>query len=134
NNTPYYYLKNLQGDIVGILDANGTQVVSYTYDAWGAPLSVTGTAADTIGQLNPFRYRSYYYDNETGLYYLNSRYYDPETYRFLNADGELAGVGSSTLGYDVFLYCFNNPINLNDQAGNWPKWATGAFYAVSGAL
>ena len=67
NNTPYYYLKNLQGDIVGILDANGTQVVSYTYDAWGAPLSVTGTAADTIGQINPFRYRSYYYDNETGF-------------------------------------------------------------------
>ena len=61
------------------------------------------------------------YDSETGLYYLNSRYYDPETGRFLNADGELAGVGSSTLGYDVFLYCFNNPINLNDQAGNWPK-------------
>ena len=74
------------------------------------------------------------YDSETGLYYLNSRYYDPETGRFLNADGELAGVGSSTLGYDVFLYCFNNPINLDDQAGNWPKWATGAFYAVSGAL
>ena len=122
NNTPYYYLKNLQGDIVGILDANGTQVVSYTYDAWGAPLSVTGTAADTIGQLNPFRYRSYYYDNETGLYYLNSRYYDPQTYRFLNADNAISGTGESIQGYNLFAYCFNNSVNMADSSGHWPQW------------
>ena len=118
-------------------------MATYAYDEWGnctvqvLAADSNGHAADSpdhIAQVNPFRYRGYYYDNETGFYYLNSRYYDPETGRFLNADGELAGVGSSTLGYDVFLYCFNNPINLNDQAGNWPKWATGAFYAVSGAL
>ena len=117
NNTPYYYLKNLQGDIVGILDANGTQVVSYTYDAWGAPLSVTGTAADTIGQINPFRYRSYYYDNEIGLYYLNSRYYDPETYRFLNADSILDNRGINTL--NLFAHCGNNSINNKDPDGHF---------------
>ena len=132
NNTPHYYLKNLQGDIVGILDANGTQVVSYTYDAWGAPLSVTGTAADTIGQINPFRYRSYYYDNETGLYYLNSRYYDPETYRFINADNAISGTGESIQGYNLFAYCFNNPINADDANGNWPNWIkTAAKVAAS---
>ena len=121
NNTPYYYLKNLQGDIVGILDANGTQVVSYTYDAWGAPLSVTGTAADTIGQINPFRYRSYYYDNETGLYYLNSRYYDPETYRFLNAD-KYVQTGQGLLDKNMFVYCMNNPVAMVDTTGDFP-WA-----------
>ena len=121
NNTPYYYLKNLQGDIVGILDANGTQVVSYTYDAWGAPLSVTGTAADTIGQINPFRYRSYYYDNETGLYYLNSRYYDPETYRFLNVDSVIPATGNPINGYNLFAYCLNNPLVYEDAAGEFPN-------------
>ena len=128
NNTPYYYLKNLQGDIVGILDANGTQVVSYTYDAWGAPLSMTGTAADTIGQLNPFRYRSYYYDNETGLYYLNSRYYDPETYRFLNADG-IYDTRTGMLSHNMFAYCNNNPVNMVDSTGSGPIWNSikGAF-------
>ena len=129
NNTPYYYLKNLQGDIVGILDANGTQVVSYTYDAWGAPLSVTGTAADTIGQINPFRYRSYYYDNETGLYYLNSRYYDPETYRFLNADAAIGEIGEIQ-GTNMFVYAFNSPLIFSDCTGNWPKLST-IFTAVA---
>ena len=126
NNTPYYYLKNLQGDIVGILDANGTQVVSYTYDAWGAPLSVTGTAADTIGQINPFRYRGYYYDNETGFYYVSSRYYDPEVGRYLNADSVLSGTGESVQGYNLFAYCFNNPVNMSDSSGHWPKWIENA--------
>ena len=131
NNTPYYYLKNLQGDIVGILDANGTQVVSYTYDAWGAPLSVTGTAADTIGQLNPFRYRSYYYDNEIGLYYLNSRYYDPETYRFINADNQIA-IGNTLVGINLFSYCGSNPISRADEDGEFWNIVIGA--AVGGIV
>ena len=122
NNTPYYYLKNIQGDVIGILDADGTQVVSYTYDAWGNPLSTTGSLADTIGQLNPFRYRSYYYDTETGLYYLNSRYYDAEIGRFINIDNAISATGDSVKGYNLFSYCFNNPVNFDDADGNWPKW------------
>ena len=87
NGVSYYYELNLQGDVVGIYDSTGTTVVTYAYDVWGKVLSVTGTLASTIGQINPIRYRGYYYDNETGFYFLQSRYYDPETGRFLNADG-----------------------------------------------
>ena len=128
NNTPYYYLKNIQGDVVGILDANGTQVVSYTYDAWGKLIETTGTLADTISQLNPFRYRSYYYDSETGLYYLNSRYYDAETSRFLNADGYVQ-TGQGMLDKNMFAYCMNNPIVMADASGNFP-WPVIAFIGV----
>ena len=98
--------------------------MEYTYGAWGDILSITGTLADTIGQQNPLRYRGYYYDAETGFYYLNSRYYDPETGRFLNADGQISAVGGELLGYNVFSYCFNNPVNKSDADGNWPKWST----------
>ena len=82
----YAYLHNLQGDIVGIIDSTGVEVVKYTYDAWGKILSTTGTLANTLGKINPFRYRGYVYDEETGLYYLRSRYYHPTWDRFINAD------------------------------------------------
>lgn len=72
------YIHNLQGDIVGIIDSNGNEVVQYTYDAWGKVLSTAGTMASTLGTVQPFRYRGYVYDVETGLYYLRSRYYNPE--------------------------------------------------------
>ena len=91
NGTRYAYIHNLQGDIVGILDSTGTEVVKYTYDAWGKVLSVTGSLASTLGTLQPFRYRGYVYDVETGLYYLRSRYYDPAWQRFLNADALIKG-------------------------------------------
>lgn len=106
-----------------VYDSSGTQVVAYTYDAWGNPLTTTGTMADTLGKLNPFRYRGYVYDTETGLYYLQSRYYNPETGRFINADGELADIGESVKGYNLFAYCQNNPVTMSDSEGNWPKWA-----------
>ena len=114
----YYYLFNLQGDIVGIMDSTGTTVVEYTYDAWGQLLSTTGTLADTIGQKNPLRYRGYYYDTETGFYYLQSRYYDPEVQRFINADGYVS-TGQGISGYNMFAYCGNNPINMADPTGNY---------------
>mgnify|MGYP003510303483 CR=1 FL=1 len=82
-----YYNLNLQGDVIGIFDSTGTEVVQYTYDEWGKVLSVTGTLASTIGQTNPIRYRGYYYDAETGFYLTGTRYYDPEIGRFINADG-----------------------------------------------
>ena len=77
NGTAYAYVKSLQGDIVAILDENGNTVVSYGYDAWGAPLWCTGELAETLGKVQPFRYRGYVFDEETGLYYLRSRYYNP---------------------------------------------------------
>ena len=130
NGTPYYYLKNAQGDVVSIADANMNVVGSYTYDAWGKILSVTGS----IAQINPIRYRSYYYDKETNLYYLQSRYYDPETGRFLNAD-DIANLGAdgSILSYNLFAYCLNNPVNRFDVDGNWslPNWAKVVIGAVA---
>ena len=118
NGTPYYYIKNLQGDVVAIVNSVGLPMGSYTYDPWGKIVSVSGT----IAEINPIRYRGYYYDSETGLYYLNSRYYDPDTCRFINADGVIAGVGGDIKGYNLFTYCFNNPVNMDDGNGNWPSW------------
>ena len=89
NGTAYAYLYNLQGDVIALIDSNGKKVVEYKYDAWGRILSKTGTMASTLGTLNPFRYRGYVYDEETGLYYLRSRYYNPEWDRFVNADANL---------------------------------------------
>ena len=120
----YFYLKNAQGDVTGLVNSSGTQVVAYTYDAWGNPLTTTGTMADTLGKLNPFRYRGYVYDAETGLYYLQSRYYNPETGRFINADSGISGVGGELIGNNMFSYCFNNPVNKIDSSGNWPKLST----------
>ena len=119
NNNLYIYRKNLQGDILAVLNGQtGAAEASYTYDAWGRVISSTGALAN----LNPFRYRGYYYDDETGFYYVSSRYYDPEIGRWINADNVIAGVGGDLKGYNLFAYCFNNPVNMDDQAGNWPKW------------
>ena len=119
----YFYLYNGQGDVTGILNSSGTQVVSYTYDAWGKPLTTTGSLASTIGQTNPIRYRGYYYDGESGLYYLQSRYYDPAIGRFINADGIIgANVGSAS--YNLCAYCGNNPVNYLDINGEFVISAT----------
>ena len=109
------------------------EVVRYEYDAWGNPISTTGTLAGTIGKRNPFRYRGYYWDEETGMYYLESRYYDPEIRRFISADDvSVLENDRQDLGNSIFYaYCFNNPINYVDEMGAWPSWATklaiGAF-------
>ena len=132
--TLYYYLYNVQGDVIAIMRAATGQVVArYSYDAWGK-CTVTNATGYTVGNKNPFRYRGYYYDTETGLYYLNSRYYSPKFGRFINVDSELAGVGGNTQGYNLFAYCFNNPVNMSDPDGNWPKWLTGALNVLSGTL
>ena len=116
NTVRYLYVTNLQGDIVGILDSSGNEVVTYTYDPWGNILSVTGTLADTLGELNPLRYRGYVYDTETGLYYLQSRYYNPEWGRFINADA-LISTGQGFIGNNMFAYCNNSAINKIDPNG-----------------
>ena len=116
NGTVYYYATNLQGDIVAILNASGTTVVEYTYDAWGNPLSLIGSLASTLGKHNPLRYRGYVYDQETGFYYLQSRYYDPTTCRFINADA-YASTGQGIIGHNMFAYCGNNSVCYFDPTG-----------------
>ena len=113
----YYYVQNLQGDVIALVDsANGNTVVTYTYDAWGNVLSTNGSLATTLGVLNPFRYRGYVYDTETRLYYLQSRYYDPNLGRFINADA-LASTGQGLIGNNMFAYCNNNPVMGCDPCG-----------------
>ena len=131
NSVLYTYVHNLQGDIVGILDSAGTLVVEYKYDAWGKLLSTTGNMADTLGKRNPFRYRGYVYDEETGFYYVSSRYYDPEIGRWINADTtDVLSLPYYHLGqYNLFSYCNNNPVNDRDDDGqlSWlAKIAIGA--------
>ena len=118
NGAEYFYLKNAQGDVTGIVNIAGTQVVAYTYDAWGKLLSTTGGMANTLGKHNPIRYHGYIYDTESGLYYLGSRYYNPETGRFINADG-YASTGQGILGDNTFAYCQNNPIKYGDTEGTF---------------
>ena len=131
----YSYVKNMQGDIVGIVnDATGEQVVAYSYDAWGNITSITGIAANTIGQYNSMRYRGYYYDTETGMYYLQSRYYNPEMRRFINAD-ELMIIKDMShtdlFGANAFAYCINEPVNNIDNNG---KWIATVIKVLIGAL
>ena len=101
-------------------------MTEYAYDAWGKALSVTGPMAETVGELNPMRYRGYYYDSETGYYYLQSRYYDPEIGRFINADDITisAILKDSSVGLNLFAYCLNDPINNIDPTGYLviPRW------------
>ena len=117
----YNYVRNAQNDIIGLIDKTGKRVVSYKYDSWGKTISTTGTLAATIGKKNPFRYRGYYFDAESGMYYLQSRYYDVEIRRFISADGIMASVGGNIKGSNVFCYCFSNPIKTLDLSGKWPK-------------
>ncbi|WP_238882331.1 DNRLRE domain-containing protein [Clostridium sp. YIM B02551] len=124
NGTEYFYVRNGQGDIIGLVDTNGTQVVSYSYDSWGKLLSIDGTLKDTLGIKNPYRYRGYRYDTETGMYYLNSRYYNPDWGRFINED-EIAAVTGDLLSTNMFAYCLNNPINMSDKDGDRPDYGDG---------
>ena len=122
----YYYAHNWRGDITSIYDGDGNMVAKYEYDDWGNVLTVTDannseiTDPAHIANLNPFRYRSYYYDSESGLYYLMSRYYDPVVHRFLNADGYFQS-GDNILDTNMNAYCQNNPIMNSDPTGNHPS-------------
>ena len=117
----YLFEKNLQGDIIAVYNTSGTKLISYVYDAWR---NVTATnhnlsGTNTVARYNPFRYRGYYYDTETGYYYLQSMYYNPEWGRFLNADGQ---INEGLIGGNMYAYCANNPVMFVDPDGNIPKW------------
>jgi len=125
NNVLYYFRKNLQGDVTGIYNAYGTLVVEYEYTPYGAIFAITdangvdiSTNATHIANINPFRYRGYYYDTETELYYLITRYYDPVVGRFLNADA-FASTGQGIVGNNMFAYCLNNVVNFVDSNGEF---------------
>ena len=137
NNTLYYYIKNMQEDIIGLTDSNHNLLCSYEYDSWGKLISIKDnngsiiTETSHIGYINPFRYRSYYYDNETKLYYLNSRYYNPEWGRFISADIYLdteQDVNSS----NMYAYTGNNPTSRIDVEGEF--WFQIAGAAIGGLI
>ena len=132
NDTQYFYVTNQMGDVMGITDDSGNLLVQYHYDAWGKLLSTTLTDANNatqkqLAQLNPLLYRGYYYDFETGYYYLQSRYYDPNLCRFINSDRlEMEKALKSVSPNDnAYCYCYNNPVNYTDITG---------YLALEGAL
>ena len=138
NGQKYYYRKNLQGDILAIYDCNGNMLGEYEYDAWGNILS---QGDSELLSINPFRYRGYYYDEKTGLYYLNSRYYDPETGRFISPD-DVDVLNDTFLqpnGLNLYTYCYNNPVMMTDPDGAftltwWQKLLIGLAALVLGAV
>ena len=119
----YYYILNLQGDVVQIIDANGVMQAEYIYSPWGEIISAEGDLAE----INPLRYRGYYYDSETGFYYLQSRYYDPENHRFINADVYTSTDSSDAIACNMFAYCRNNPVIAADENGEWLNIVVGAI-------
>ncbi len=148
----YYFAFNAQGDVIGIYEFYGKVIATYDYDEWGnCTVNVlcednNGHAVDSpdhIAYANPFRYRSYFYDAETGFYYLNSRYYDPGTGRFINAD-EYYNTQTGILSHNMFAYCNNNPINMLDENGKlgsiasklwgWLATVVAVLGAVTGGL
>ena len=117
NGDRYLYVSNGTNDITGILDSTGSLICRYDYDGYGN-CTITNLGSDNIGEINPFRYRGYHYDSDSGFYYLNARYYDPQTGRFISPDEvEYLGAGGSVLSYNLFTYCENGPVNKEDKDG-----------------
>ena len=126
----YLYTRNLQGEIISVTDTYaGTTVANYVYDSWGNVLTATGVMAE----VNPIRYKGYYYDSEIGLYYLQTRYYDPQVGRFINADC-FVSTGQDLTGFNMYAYCGNNPVSRVDESGQgWLHWLVTAAVVVVAA-
>ena len=137
NGDTYYFQKDVLGDIQYIKNSAGKIVATYTYDAYGN-CGIVNASGYTIGNINPFRYRGYYYDTETGFYYLQSRYYDPSIMRFINADDyELISTLASTIGQlNLYAYCNDNPIMYTDESGTliWELVVLGIFAAIGAGV
>ena len=120
NNVPYYVIKNLQGDVIAIVDKDAETVARYSYDAWGVPKIKSDISGCSIATINPFRYRGYYYDQEIELYYLQSRYYNPLLGRWVNSDEVIYILFSlEALQHNLFAYGANNSVNNIDYTGYW---------------
>lgn len=126
NDVQYFYVTNLNGDIVAITDADGNLIAEYSYDEWGKLLDIEAAEDGneeqlSVAEINPLRYRGYYYDSETGMYYLQSRYYNPEFCRFISADDFSCLDTSSKLNTNAYIYCWNCPVAFHDVQGTTPK-------------
>lgn len=133
NNEPFYFRKNLQGDVIGIVDKDAKVVAMYSYDAWGVCTIVQDSTECGIAQINPYRYRSYYFDKEIGMYYLQSRYYNPTVGRFVNGDfPDIITTINVKHSTNLYCYCSNNPVNETYACGNLIDSAIAKFviYAV----
>ena len=133
NNVPYYFIKNLQGDVIAIVNKDAETVARYSYDAWSVPTITQDSSGCQIATINPYRYRGYYFDAEIGMYYLQSRYYSCGTCRFLNADMlSMISVQDDTLANNLFAYCNNEPIKNTDNNGKVAIFITMAIGALFG--
>ena len=136
NGEPYYFIKNLQGDIISVTEKNGNTIAKYSYDAWGACTVVSDSSNCNIATVNSYRYRGYYYDTETKLYYIQTRYYDPAVGRFINADNLcLWDIDKSSVSTNLYTYCQNNPVCNTDYNGNsfakiFARAMIGAMYGL----
>ena len=140
NGSAYWFYKNLQGDIISIANSDGDVIAKYTYDAWGKVCSIIDTDGNAITDstniaiINPYRYRGYYYDTEIGMYYLQSRYYDPAVGRFVNADiPRLCITSTNSIESNLFVYCYNNPTEDIDVSGRFGLLFAMGLGALCGA-
>ena len=129
----YYFLRNLQGDVIAIYDTNGAEIASYSYDAWGNCTINSTTTNYSVAHANPIRYRGYYYDEDTKLYYLNSRYYSPEFRRFISPDDTAYLDPETPNGLNLYCYCNNDPVNYADPSGHLAL-VTFGFWAIVGIV
>ena len=133
-----FYILNLQGDVIGIVDTSGAKAVTYEYSAWGTLIgnSTNGsTNGSKLTQYNALKYRGYYYDADLAMYYLGSRFYDTEICRFINADDlDYLGASGDFIGYNLYAYCANNPVNCKDEDGKFAKYAVYGGVMLGGSM
>ena len=137
NNAQYFYRRDCQGNIIALIDNSGAVVVEYKYDAWG---NHEATVADetyvALAEINPFRYRGYYYDSETDLYFLQTRYYDPVVGRFISRDSIEYADPETICGLNLYAYCGNNPVMATDPTGRaeWWEWLVAGIVIIASAV